>query len=241
MLDLLNTFCLSQPVACCPGVGLEDPKLLLEPELVAAMLLNHIIRVAKAIRKDIEAVVITVPAYFSDQQRQATRAAGKAAMAYNDLPDQVYMINEPTAALYAHWGAIGVISGKADIDAEEWLVVDVGGGTTDISAVSVRTDPETGGRRLVVRATAGDNQLGGANIDRRLQQWALRELSKVRCIIQQPPVSVTTLPSCCATTHAVPAHGAMAGVFFVMRTSADMAAVALCVACTGTAGRGEDA
>lgn len=162
---------------------MEDPRLVFAPEEVAAKILYYIIETAAKTtfhgKANIKAVVVTVPAYFSDQQRQATRAACEVAIALNELSSKVYIINEPTAALFAHWVNSGLKAGAAAIDFAEWLVVDIGGGTTDLSAVSVQLDQQDGHQRLKVRATAGNNDLGGRNIDRRMQDWALQKIRKV--------------------------------------------------------------
>ena len=100
--------------------------------------------------------VITVPAYFDDHERQATKEAGEIA-GLNVLR----IINEPTAAALAY----GLDKGKED---ELILVFDLGGGTFDVSLLEVGKDPDDGFSTIQVRATSGDNQLGGDDWDERI-------------------------------------------------------------------------
>ena len=99
---------------------------------------------------------ITVPAYFDDAERQATKEAGEIA-GLNVLR----IINEPTAAALAY----GLDKGKED---ELILVFDLGGGTFDVSLLEVGKDPEDGFSTIQVRATSGDNKLGGDDWDERI-------------------------------------------------------------------------
>ena len=105
--------------------------------------------------------VITVPAYFDDAERQATKEAGEIA-GLNVLR----IVNEPTAAALAY----GLDKGKED---ELILVFDLGGGTFDVSLLEVGKDPEDGFSTIQVRATSGDNQLGGDDWDDRVVQHLL--------------------------------------------------------------------
>ncbi|KGN41715.1 molecular chaperone DnaK [Knoellia aerolata] len=105
--------------------------------------------------------VITVPAYFDDAERQATKEAGEIA-GLNVLR----IVNEPTAAALAY----GLDKGKED---ELILVFDLGGGTFDVSLLEVGKDPEDGFSTIQVRATSGDNQLGGDDWDDRIVQHLL--------------------------------------------------------------------
>lgn len=113
------------------------------PEELSAFVLKALKRDAeKALDKEISDVVISVPAYFSDAQRQATRAAGElAGLSVRRL------VNEPTAAALAH--------GLNDVEEGKYLVFDLGGGTFDVSIVERFDDI------FEVRASAGDNFLGG--------------------------------------------------------------------------------
>ncbi|MFP5335560.1 MAG: molecular chaperone DnaK, partial [Actinomycetes bacterium] len=103
--------------------------------------------------------VITVTAYFNDSQRQATKEAGEIA-GLNVLR----IINEPTAAALAY----GLDKGKED---ELILVFDLGGGTFDVSLLEVGKDAEDGFSTIQVRATSGDNHLGGDDWDQRIVDW----------------------------------------------------------------------
>src|SRR5665811_791533 len=121
-------------------------------------------RILQKLKRDAEAylgetvtdAVITVPAYFDDAHRQATKEAGEIA-GLNVLR----IINEPTAAALAY----GLDKGKED---ELILVFDLGGGTFDVSLLEVGKDPEDGFSTIQVRATNGDNKLGGDDWDERI-------------------------------------------------------------------------
>lgn len=105
--------------------------------------------------------VITVPAYFNDAERQATKEAGEIA-GLNVLR----IINEPTAAALAY----GLDKGKED---ELILVFDLGGGTFDVSLLEVGKDEDFS--TIQVRATAGDNRLGGDDWDQRIVEWLISQ------------------------------------------------------------------
>ena len=107
--------------------------------------------------------VITVPAYFNDAERQATKEAGEIA-GMNVLR----IVNEPTAAALAY----GLEKGKED---ELILVFDLGGGTFDVSLLEVGKD-EDDFSTIQVRATAGDNRLGGDDWDQRIVDWLLEQV-----------------------------------------------------------------
>ena len=107
--------------------------------------------------------VITVPAYFNDAERQATKEAGEIA-GLNVLR----IVNEPTAAALAY----GLDKGKED---ELILVFDLGGGTFDVSLLEVGKD-EDGFSTIQVRATSGDNRLGGDDWDQRIVNWLLEQV-----------------------------------------------------------------
>ncbi|MDR2256684.1 MAG: molecular chaperone DnaK [Arthrobacter sp.] len=106
--------------------------------------------------------VITVPAYFNDAERQATKEAGEIA-GLNVLR----IVNEPTAAALAY----GLDKGNED---ELILVYDLGGGTFDVSLLEVGKDDD-GFSTIQVRATAGDNRLGGDDWDQRVVDWLLAQ------------------------------------------------------------------
>jgi molecular chaperone DnaK len=124
---------------------------------ISARILQKLKRDAEAyLGEDVTDAVITVPAYFDDHERQATKEAGEIA-GLNVLR----IINEPTAAALAY----GLDKGKED---ELILVFDLGGGTFDVSLLEVGKDPEDGFSTIQVRATSGDNQLGGDDWDERV-------------------------------------------------------------------------
>ncbi|SJM69757.1 molecular chaperone DnaK [Agrococcus casei] len=105
--------------------------------------------------------VITVPAYFNDAERQATKEAGEIAGL-----KVLRIINEPTAAALAY----GLEKGKED---ELILVFDLGGGTFDVSLLEVGKDEDFS--TIQVRATSGDNRLGGDDWDDRIVEWLLKQ------------------------------------------------------------------
>ena len=107
--------------------------------------------------------VITVPAYFNDAERQATKEAGTIAGLTVDR-----IVNEPTAAALAY----GLDKGKED---ELILVFDLGGGTFDVSLLEVGKD-EDGFSTIQVRATNGDNRLGGDDWDARVVEWLVKQV-----------------------------------------------------------------
>ncbi|MFB6573516.1 molecular chaperone DnaK [Kocuria palustris] len=112
---------------------------------------------------DVTDAVITVPAYYNDAERQATKEAGEIA-GLNVLR----IINEPTAAALAY----GLEKGKED---ENILVFDLGGGTFDVSLLEVGKDDD-GFSTIQVVATAGDNRLGGDDWDQRIVDWLLEQV-----------------------------------------------------------------
>jgi molecular chaperone DnaK len=124
---------------------------------ISARILQKLKRDAEAyLGEDVTDAVITVPAYFDDHERQATKEAGEIA-GLNVLR----IINEPTAAALAY----GLDKGKED---ELILVFDLGGGTFDVSLLEVGKDPEDGFSTIQVKATSGDNMLGGDDWDERI-------------------------------------------------------------------------
>ena len=132
------------------------------PQEISARILQKLKRDAEAyLGEAVTDAVITVPAYFDDHERQATKEAGEIA-GLNVLR----IINEPTAAALAY----GLDRGKED---ELILVFDLGGGTFDVSLLEVGKDPEDGFSTIQVRATSGDNQLGGDDWDDRVVKHLL--------------------------------------------------------------------
>ena len=132
------------------------------PQEISARTLQKLKRDAESyLGEDVTDAVITVPAYFDDHERQATKEAGEIA-GMNVLR----IVNEPTAAALAY----GLDKGKED---ELILVFDLGGGTFDVSLLEVGKDPEDGFSTIQVRATSGDNALGGDDWDDRVVQHLL--------------------------------------------------------------------
>ncbi len=131
------------------------------PPEISAMILQKLKTDAEAkLGETVDSAVITVPAYFNDDQRQATKDAGKIAGL-----DVKRIINEPTAASLAY----GLEKEEAD---HTILVFDLGGGTFDVSVL------EIGDGVFEVKATAGDNHLGGDNWDKAIVEWLVAEFKK---------------------------------------------------------------
>ncbi|MGQ4576004.1 molecular chaperone DnaK [Dermabacteraceae bacterium P7006] len=134
------------------------------PQEISARILGKLKRDAEAyLGETVTDAVITVPAYFNDSERQATKDAGQIA-GLNVLR----IINEPTAAALAY----GLEKGKED---ERILVFDLGGGTFDVSLLEVSKD-EDGFATIQVQATAGDNRLGGDDWDQRIVDWLVEQI-----------------------------------------------------------------
>ncbi|MEX3508321.1 molecular chaperone DnaK [Kocuria sp. WRN011] len=134
------------------------------PQEISARILMKLKNDAEAYLGDaVTDAVITVPAYFNDAERQATKEAGEVA-GMNVLR----IINEPTAAALAY----GLEKGKED---ELILVFDLGGGTFDVSLLEVGKDDDDFST-IQVRATAGDNRLGGDDWDQRIVDWLLQQV-----------------------------------------------------------------
>jgi len=138
-----------------PNIGRK-----VRPEEVGAQVLKKLKEAAEAyLGEKITKAVITVPAYFNERQRQATKDAGKIAGL-----EVLRILNEPTAAALAYG-----LDKKSDV---KILVYDFGGGTFDVSIL------EGGEGVIEVKATAGDTHLGGANIDERIMEWLIEEFKK---------------------------------------------------------------
>ncbi|GAB3223815.1 molecular chaperone DnaK [Kineococcus gypseus] len=144
------------------NVAIDDKKYT--PQEISARTLQKLKRDAESyLGEAVTDAVITVPAYFNDAQRQATKEAGEIA-GLNVLR----IINEPTAAALAY----GLDKGKED---ELILVFDLGGGTFDVSLLEVGKD-EDGFSTIQVRATSGDNHLGGDDWDQRVVDHLLKKV-----------------------------------------------------------------
>src|SRR6476619_6608975 len=130
------------------------------PPEISAMILQKLKADAEAkLGESVDSAVITVPAYFNDDQRQATKDAGKIAGL-----EVKRIINEPTAASLAYG-----LDRESD---QTILVFDLGGGTFDVSVL------EIGEGVVEVKATSGDNHLGGDNWDKAIVEWMVAEYKK---------------------------------------------------------------
>lgn len=140
-------------------VEIEDKEYT--PQEVSAIILQHIKSYAEDyLGEEVEKAVITVPAYFNDAERQATKDAGKIAGLEVER-----IINEPTAAALAY----GI--DKEDQD-QTILVYDLGGGTFDVSILDI------GDGTFEVVSTAGDNRLGGDDFDEVIMDHMVKEFKK---------------------------------------------------------------
>ena len=136
------------------------------PEEVSSMVLLEMKNAAEAaLGKKIKRAVITVPAHFNDQQRQATKDAGRIAGL-----DVARIINEPTAAALAYGLHSAGEGGAARQDKPNVLIFDLGGGTFDVSVLSME------GGVFAVKATGGDTHLGGEDFDNAIVEWCLKQI-----------------------------------------------------------------
>ncbi len=139
-------------------VTIDDKKY--SPQEISAMILQKLKADAENyLGEKVTEAVITVPAYFNDAQRQATKDAGKIAGL-----DVKRIINEPTAAALAY--------GLDNEKEQKIMVYDLGGGTFDVSII------EIGDGVIEVLATAGDNRLGGDDFDQKVTDWMISEFKK---------------------------------------------------------------
>ena len=149
---------------------------------ISARILSKLKHDAEAyLGEEVKDAVITVPAYFNDAERQATKDAGQIS-GLNVLR----IINEPTAAALAY----GLDKGKEE---ELILVFDLGGGTFDVSLLEVAKDDD-GFSTIQVRATSGDNRLGGDDWDQRIVDWLIQQVkNKTGVDLGKDPVALQRL------------------------------------------------
>jgi molecular chaperone DnaK len=150
------------------------------PPEISAMILQKMKQTAEDyLGHSVTKAVVTVPAYFNDAQRQATKDAGKVAGL-----DVLRIINEPTAAALAYG-----LDKKKD---EKIAVFDLGGGTYDISVLELYE--VEGSRQFEVKATNGDTHLGGDDFDQRVIDWIVAEFKKDQAIdLSKDPMAVQRL------------------------------------------------
>ncbi len=158
------------------SVAVEIDGKAITPQEISAMTLAKLKASAEAhLGSEVTAAVITVPAYFNDSQRQATKDAGKIAGL-----DVKRIINEPTAAALAYG-----LDKKED---EKIAVYDFGGGTFDVSIL------EVGENVVEVKSTNGDTHLGGDNLDQRVIEYLVDEFKKDQGIdLTQDPMAIQRL------------------------------------------------
>src|SRR5213596_2431892 len=146
------------------------------PPEISAMILQKLKADAEAYLGDtVDSAVITVPAYFNDDQRQATKDAGKIAGL-----EVKRIINEPTAA--------SLVYGLDKETDQTILVFDLGGGTFDVSVL------EIGDGVFEVKSTAGDNHLGGDNFDKAIVDWLVAEFKRAQAIdLSKDPMALQRL------------------------------------------------
>ncbi|MBU0597061.1 molecular chaperone DnaK [Patescibacteria group bacterium] len=147
------------------------------PPEISAMILQKLKADAEErIGEKITEAVITVPAYFDDSQRQATKAAGEIAGLKVSR-----IINEPTAAAFAYG-----FDKKKD---QQIVVYDLGGGTFDVSVLDISHDGDQS--TVEVKSTSGDTHLGGDDFDKKIIEWILAEFKKVEGIdLSKDPLSL---------------------------------------------------
>jgi molecular chaperone DnaK len=142
------------------GIKVDGQSKLFTPPEISAMVLGKLKQAAEDyLGQPVSKAVITVPAYFNDAQRQATKDAGKIAGL-----EVMRIVNEPTAAALAYG-----LDKKSD---ETIVVYDFGGGTFDVSIL------EVGEGVVEVKSTNGDTHLGGDNLDQRVMDWIVAEFRK---------------------------------------------------------------
>ena len=144
----------------------KGSKSRFSPEEISSMVLLEMKTAAEAaLGRKVKKAVITVPAHFNDQQRQATKDAGRIAGL-----EVARIINEPTAAALAYGLHSAGEGGAARQDKTNVLIFDLGGGTFDVSILSME------GGVFAVKATGGDTHLGGEDFDNAVVDWCLKQI-----------------------------------------------------------------
>lgn len=148
------------------GVKVEMSGKEYTPQEISAMILQKLKTDAEEkLGEKVEEAVITVPAYFNDAQRQATKDAGEIAGLKVKR-----IINEPTAAAFAY--------GFDKTGDKKVVVYDLGGGTFDVSVLEITHDKESNQSTVEVKSTNGDTHLGGDDFDQRIIHWIIEEFKK---------------------------------------------------------------
>ncbi|CAI0469165.1 unnamed protein product [Linum tenue] len=149
--------------------GRREIKRRFSPEQISAMILGKMKETAESyLGQPVSGAVVTVPAYFNDRQRQATKDAGRIANL-----NVLRIINEPTAAAIAY--GLNSLHRKSKHTKSKILVYDLGGGTFDVSVL------EVDGQDFRVLATGGDAHLGGGDFDQRLMEYFIRLIKRKFC------------------------------------------------------------
>lgn len=164
------------------GVEIKMGDQWFSPEAISAEILRKLKTDAEAkLGEKITEAVITVPAYFDDSQRQATKNAGEIAGLKVDR-----ILNEPTAAAFAY----GLNKEKN----QKIVVYDFGGGTFDVSVLEMSFDQESKEQTVEVKATGGDTHLGGDDFDKKIQEFLVDEYRKREGIdIAKDPLALQRL------------------------------------------------
>jgi molecular chaperone DnaK len=164
------------------GVEVKMGDQWFSPEAISAEILRKIKTDAEAkLGEKVDEAVITVPAYFDDSQRQATKNAGEIAGLKVDR-----ILNEPTAAAFAY--------GLNKVKDQKIVVYDFGGGTFDVSVLEMSFDTDSKEQTVEVKATGGDTHLGGDDFDKKIQEFLVGEYKKQEGIdITKDPLALQRL------------------------------------------------
>jgi len=174
------------------GVEIKMADKWYKPEEISAMILQKLKADAeKYFGEPVNEAVITVPAYFDDSERQATKNAGEiAGLKVNRI------LNEPTAAALAY--------GFNKKSNSKLVVYDFGGGTLDVSVIEVVNDLKDdkaegkGGEEVTVLSTGGDSHLGGDDFDQRIIDWVIGEFKKENSIdLSKDPLALQRIKRGC--------------------------------------------